>query len=121
MKWLFKGHAVGPLISCLVLAALLSSSSMFTQDRAADCGELVLHNGKIATMDARATTASAMVIRDDRIAAVSTAAGIPAHSACAKVIDLQGRRVIPGMIDTHVHFSYFAWRPGYSVRLDSAS
>jgi predicted amidohydrolase YtcJ len=71
-------------------------------------------------MDARGTTASAIVIRDDRITLVSTAAGVPPHSACAKVVDLQGRRVIPGMIDTHDHISYFAARPGYDVRLDSA-
>src|SRR5690349_11601296 len=111
MKWL----------SAFFLAVVLSSSSALPQDRAVDCRELVLHNGRITTMDARGTTASAIVIRDDRIALVSTAASIPTHSPCAKVIDLKGRRVIPGLIDTHVHLSYFAGRPGYVVHLDSAS
>ena len=85
------------------------------------CRELVLHGGRIATMDARGTTASSVVIRDDRIVAVSTAAGVPPHSPCARVIDLRGRRVIPGMIDTHDHPSYFTARPGYDVRLDAAA
>jgi predicted amidohydrolase YtcJ len=111
MKWL----------SVSFLAAVLSASSALPQDRGAECRELVLHNGRITTMDARNATASAIVIRDDRIAVVSSAAGIPVHSSCAQLIDLKGRRVIPGMIDTHVHFSYFAWRPGYAVHLDSAS
>ena len=52
---------------------------------------------------------------------VSTSAGIPPHSPCARVINLRGRLVIPGMIDTHDHVSYFTARPGYDVRLDSAA
>src|SRR5713226_3468823 len=118
MKW---KRAVRLPISVSVLSLVLSASSARPQDRAGDCRELVLHNGRVTTMDARGTTASAIVIRDDRIALVSTAAGIPPHSPCAKVVDLKGRRVIPGMIDTHDHVSYFAARPGYDVRLDSAS
>jgi hypothetical protein len=112
MKWL--------LTSISVLAAVFSASSVLPQDRAADCRELVLHNGRVTTMDARGTTASSIVIRDDRIALVSTAAGVPAHSPCAKVVDLQGRRVIPGMIDTHDHVSFYSTRPGYAVRLETA-
>ena len=84
------------------------------------CRELVLYGGKIATMDARTTTASSVVIKDDRIAAVSASPGIPPHSPCARVINLRGRLVIPGMIDTHDHVSYFTARPGYDVRLDAA-
>jgi predicted amidohydrolase YtcJ len=85
------------------------------------CRELVLYGGKIATMDARMTTATSIVIRDDRIAGVSAAAGIPPHNACARLINLRGRLVIPGMIDTHDHVSYFTARPGYDVRLDTAA
>ena len=111
----------GRILRISILAAFLSASTALPQNREAGCGEIVLHNGRITTMDARGTTASSMVIRSDRIAQVSSASGIPQHSSCAKVIDLKGRRVIPGLIDTHVHISYFAWRPGYTVHLDSAS
>jgi len=48
----------------------------------------VLHNGAIATMDARNTMALSVVIRGDRVAAVSMARGIPSHDACATVMDL---------------------------------
>ena len=85
------------------------------------CGELVLYGGKIATMDAQTRMASSIVVRGDRIAAVSTSAGIPPHSACARLINLGGRLAIPGMIDTHDHVSYFTARPGYDVRLDTAT
>ena len=67
----------------IALATVLSASSALPQDRGGDCRELVLHNGRVTTMDARGTTASAIVIRDDRIALVSTAAGVPPHSPCA--------------------------------------
>lgn len=72
-------------------------------------------------MDARGAMASSMVIRDDRIASVSMGDAVPPHSPCARVIDLRGRRVIPGMIDTHDHPSYFTDRPGFDVRMDSAA
>jgi predicted amidohydrolase YtcJ len=85
------------------------------------CQELVLYGGRIATMDAGDTIAASIVIRDDRIAAVSAAAAVPPHSACARLINLRGRLVIPGLIDTHDHPSYFTARPGYDVRLDGAA
>jgi predicted amidohydrolase YtcJ len=105
----------------LLLFVFLSATPALAQVRADACREIVLHNGKITTMNARGTAASSIVIRDDRIAAVSTASGVPPHSSCAMVIDLRGRRVIPGMIDTHDHPSYFTARPGYDVRLDTAA
>lgn len=104
----------------LVIAALLVTW-VLAQVPADTCRELVLHNGRITTLDARGTSATSIVIRDDRIASVSTAAGVPPHGACARVIDLRGRRVIPGMIDTHDHPSYFTARPGFDVRLDTAA
>src|SRR5690349_14344657 len=100
--------------TCLLLSVFLLTSSALPQDRRVDCRELVLYNGHITTMDSRGSTASAIVIRDDRIALVSNGTGIPAHSACANLIDLKGHRVIPGLVDTHVHLSYATDRPGYA-------
>jgi hypothetical protein len=105
----------------VLVAALTAATPAFAQAGTDACRELVLHNGRITTMDAGGTTASSIVIRDDRIASVSTATRVPPHSSCARVIDLRGRRVIPGMIDTHDHPSYFTARPGFDVRLDTAA
>ena len=80
------------------------------------CNELVLHNGTIATMDARNTMARSVVIRGDRVAAVSTALGIPPHDACATVVDLRGRTVVPGLIDSHDHIVQLSLRPGHDMR-----
>src|SRR5262245_4054985 len=103
----------------LWLAMLAIPASGQTRDTV--CGEMVLHNGRITTMDARNSTATSVVIRGDRIVAVAAAPGIPPHSSCATVIDLRGRRAIPGMIDTHDHPSYFTLRPGQYTPLDTAA
>jgi hypothetical protein len=103
-----------------ILCVLLLAAPATAQTPNNACGEIVLHNGRITTMDGRNTTASSVVIRGDRIVAVASTPGIPAHSACATVIDLRGRRVIPGMIDTHDHPSYFTLRPGHYTPLDTA-
>ena len=104
----------------MLLTALLAAPAA-AQTSDDTCAEMVLHNGRITTMDAGNTTASSLVIRGDRIVAVNTAPGIHAHSSCATVIDLQDRRVIPGMIDTHGHPSYFTARPGHYAVLDTAT
>jgi hypothetical protein len=100
-----------------VAAAVLAATVTTSAQRAADaCQEIVLHNGVIATMDARDTIARSVVIRGDRIAQVSTAAGVPRHAACATVIDLRGRAVVPGIIDSHNHIVQLSLRPGYDMR-----
>ena len=74
-------------IAVTTLAAALSASTALAQERN-DCREIVLHNGKIATMDASSAIASSVTVRDDRIVAVGTGGGIPQHDPCALVIDL---------------------------------
>jgi predicted amidohydrolase YtcJ len=77
---------------------------------------MVLHNGRIVTMDARGTIASSVTIRADRIVAVGSGRGIPPHTPCATVIDLRGRTVVPGLIDSHDHIVQLTLRPGHDMR-----
>src|SRR5688572_4970430 len=66
--------------------------------------ELILTNGKIVTVDARFSIAQAVAIADGRIAAVGTDKEIEALAArTTRRIDLQGRTVVPGLIDNHMH------------------
>ena len=67
---------------------------------------LVLHGGPIRTMDPARPAAAALVIHGDRIEAVlDDAADAPAG---AERVDLQGRTVLPGFTDAHVHFPTWA-------------
>ena len=85
-----------------------------------NCRELVLHNGRISTLDPRDTVATSIVIRDGQFAAIGTGREIPAHSSCAPLIDLRGHRVVPGLIDNHSHIVSLGLRPGYDTRLETA-
>jgi predicted amidohydrolase YtcJ len=67
--------------------------------------DLILINGKIWTVDDKRPEVEAVAILGNRIAAVGSTAEIRKWAgANTKVIDLQGRRVMPGFNDSHVHF-----------------
>ncbi len=70
----------------------------------------VLTNGTILTMDAGDRTVSTVRIRDRRFIAVGEA--VDRKEPCIRVLDLGGRTVIPGLIDSHTHFVRTAQAPG---------
>ncbi len=66
--------------------------------------DLILVNGKFTTLDRANPQAEAVAIRDGRFAAVGTKQDIMQGAASnTRVIDLGGRRAIPGLIDSHMH------------------
>ena len=71
--------------------------------------DIVFHNGKILTVDANFSTAEAVAVRGRQIAAVGTNAQVLALAGPnTQKIDLKGRTVIPGLIDTHSHIHNYA-------------
>ncbi|WP_434390289.1 amidohydrolase [Melittangium boletus] len=66
--------------------------------------ELILKQGRIATGDPHRPRVDAVAIQDGRFRAVGTEAEVMAwKGADTRVIDLGGRTVIPGLIDSHIH------------------
>ena len=66
--------------------------------------DTILVNGKILTVDAQSSTRQAMAIRDGRIVSLGSSADIRKLAGPrSRVIDLQGRTVIPGLVDSHLH------------------
>src|SRR6478609_6231287 len=66
--------------------------------------DLILVNGKFATLDAAVPNPEAVAITGGRFSAVGAAQAIMASRGPAtQVIDLKGRRAIPGLIDSHLH------------------
>lgn len=65
----------------------------------------ILHNGKVVTVDERFSIAEAVAIRHGCIAAVGTSAEIlrAERGPKTRLTDLQGKTVLPGLIDAHVH------------------
>jgi hypothetical protein len=74
---------------------------MTTFDAPAD---LVLTGGPVATMDAARRIAEAVAVRDGRIIAVGSARDVGTHvGPLTRVVELDGRMVLPGFQDAHVH------------------
>jgi hypothetical protein len=66
--------------------------------------DLLLVDGRIHTMDAAQPQAAAVLIRGERIVAVGGEADLRKQAGAApRVLDLGGRTVVPGLIDTHTH------------------
>ncbi|HEY7445079.1 MAG TPA: amidohydrolase, partial [Vicinamibacterales bacterium] len=66
--------------------------------------DAILVNGKVVTVDDRFSLREALAIRDGKIVALGNSADLRKLAGPAtRVIDLQGRTVIPGLIDSHMH------------------
>jgi predicted amidohydrolase YtcJ len=70
--------------------------------------DLVLVNGRIATVDAKNPRAEALAVKGNVIVALGTDREIRAFidEKTTRVIDLEGRLALPGFNDSHVHFVY---------------
>jgi predicted amidohydrolase YtcJ len=70
---------------------------------------LVMTNGYIYTMDSQRPTATAVAMRDGKIMAVGDDADLKELLAGdGEWLDLNGRCVVPGLVDAHVHFEGFS-------------
>src|SRR6185503_1041447 len=79
---------------------------------------VALVNGKIHTIDGRGTVADSVVIRNGVFATVGGRERAPAG---ARVIDLKGRTVVPGLVEPHIHSVSLANRPGYHTILENTT
>ena len=86
----------------LLSLAVLASAGMV--GALAQPAELIVTNASITTLDAKSSTAQALAVRDGRIVALGDAASVRRLAGPAtRVVDAGGRRVIPGLIDSHIH------------------
>lgn len=66
--------------------------------------DLILHNGKVVTVDKKFTIHQAIAIRGDKILRVGSSDDVlKSKGARTEVVDLKGKAVLPGLIDSHVH------------------
>src|SRR5260370_36542488 len=91
----------GFLLFAVVAMLVLATERVSGQGTAT----LVLTNGRIWTEDIHQPEGQAVAIRGNRILAVGDAASmLKLANPNTRVVDLQGRRVVPGFNDAHVHF-----------------
>jgi predicted amidohydrolase YtcJ len=88
-----------------IMAALSCAAALWLAPpaRAQEAADLVVTHGVIHTMDPAAPRVEALAVRDGRVVATGTSREILARFAAPDVLDLEGRAVIPGLIDAHGH------------------
>ena len=82
------------------VACLLSAAVSFAADEA----DLIIHNARVVTLDAKSTVAGAVAVRDGKIVAVGTNDDVlKLKGEKTRVLDAQGKMVLPGLYDSHSH------------------
>ena len=83
--------------------SLLSAWLLVVASLAEDA-DLILHHGRIATVDDAFSIREAIAVRDGRVQQVGGNDEIlKLRGPRTEVIDLAGRMVIPGLMDSHTH------------------
>lgn len=100
----------------LALTLLLPSAGVSAPSGA----EVVFRNGAIYTMDSARPRAQAIAIQGKVIRYVGDDRGVTAQiGPGTKVIDLKGRMLLPGFVDSHIHPTNALLAAGADLQLDT--
>jgi hypothetical protein len=92
-----------PLLLALLTVSLAGTAAGKSPSR--PLADTILTNARIYTVNARAPWAQAVAIRKGRVLAVGSARQIARYRGpSTKMLDAHGRLVLPGFIDSHIHF-----------------
>ncbi|MGH9330101.1 MAG: amidohydrolase, partial [Vicinamibacterales bacterium] len=92
------------LKSCATLSLIGGVAVLAAQ--APEPADLIVHNTKIYTVNAKQPRAEAIAIRGQRIAAVGSNADIlKLKGPASRVVDAGGATIVPGLHDAHGHFT----------------
>jgi predicted amidohydrolase YtcJ len=88
----------------LFVIIMLLTNITFSQDEKAG---LAIINGKVWTVDKKMPSAQAIAIKDDKIIFVGSNDEVKKLTdKNTRIIDAEGKLILPGFIDDHTHFSY---------------
>lgn len=91
-------------VAPVLVVALAAAPAVRPAAQESARASLVLHGGRVLTLDRANTVAEAVAVAGDRILATGTSAAMRVLAAPgAEVVDLAGRTVVPGLMDNHLH------------------
>lgn len=96
-----RGTLAGAAVTTLLVSTGLARAGQ--RNRSVPMPDLILVNAKVTTLDRENPQAQAIAIRDGRFLAVGSEQEVRAAAPDATMIDAGGRRIIPGLIDSHTH------------------
>jgi predicted amidohydrolase YtcJ len=86
------------------LHGLILSLSLCVAAAGADESDLILHHGKVVTVDSAFSVRQALAVKGDRLLRVGTdEAVLKTRGPRTAIVDLGGKMVLPGLIDSHTH------------------
>ena len=95
---------LAPYAARILCTLALVSTCLFAQQGTQGPPTIILHNGKVVTVDKNFSMAEAVAVNGQNITAVGKSADIlKLAGPNTQVIDLKGKTVVPGLIDTHRH------------------
>jgi len=98
-----------PMMVCLLSSVLLIGISCAEETEESEYADIILLNGTLYTVqygtDWSGKPENAVAIKDRTILSVGSASSVEQYTGPdSKVYDLKGKMVLPGFIDTHIHF-----------------
>ena len=105
----------------VVVSSLLLLSPAAAENSAAQPADTIFHGGTIVTVNEKQPEVSALAVKDGKIIAVGDEKEIlAAHQGeGTKMVDLQGRTLMPGFVEPHVHISLTSMVEGVSLDLSN--
>jgi hypothetical protein len=99
LKYLLKFHLI--ISISIILFFLIGCSSKIQVS-------LIVHHGKIYTVDSNFSIVEAMAIKDGKIIATGNNDEIMKKYTSDSLLNANGQAIFPGFIDAHCHFTGFA-------------
>lgn len=108
---LFMKTMITYALAGLGLAGLIACSSSSGEGNQAnpaspaeETADMIVTNAKVSTMDEANSTVDALAVKDGQVLATGSAEEMNAYRGeNTQVIDANGRRVVPGLNDSHLH------------------
>jgi predicted amidohydrolase YtcJ len=83
---------------------LVSLAVLLTSCHSKRSADLIVHHGKVYTVDSAFSLVEAFAVKDGKIVAVGKNDEVMKAYTATNIIDAQGKAVYPGFIDAHAHF-----------------